>query len=1140
MGMSSSQARLLTLTARQHSIEHKAQKVQADKLRLANESDRVYNEYLNALDAKKIQYKAITADGSTTYRDATLAILENGAVPTYTGETSSKTYLIQNANTNEIYITPEFAAQYGLEGGSAPQVGTLDEYLTEQNCTKTERQRTVTNYNDVSSINPVCNSVTSTPGSIPGDPIYSVSGSLNPSTVTPYSTGSTSYSLSTNITAASISQDPVMDTITKVGTSNISAGTTESSSTSALTSKTWTLGSTYTALDSEILKFDQNVLNMSLYDIYCAAMDARYPEGWDSTNFGHDDEISIHYGNEYNDNYRGNYTVAHQSLVSYSGNTEITLKEALQQLANNSNGNLTFDEENRTISCSEGFYLTSTNNNYQTGRALDGIVSSYLKANGYTKEKLTEEKDLKLDTKLVDIVGVSVANYLTVEPFAQIKNEDGTFTTLKTGITDQNATVEDYLKKLQENYPQYNINYSTDENGQITITSTADLYFNFARGKISNFDGFYEDSRTINENVEKTINVSYQGLIDNLCLAKAVHDDVSKDNYNDSLSTNQNTVKTNLNNLTQTQEGLKILAQLSDSLVKYLQNPEQYANYYDDVISKVFDGSFTSVPSSYIENDYSTTTDPRNSQNGDVDRSATYNDSISYTFVLDTSETNFTAADGATVAASNVRTQGVINSANTDDIKKQIATALATNDNNLGEPSTIASNNLMNQLTDLELATVSTYYGTSEWNSVIEAFADYLNTGDKSSLSTYITTTQSGTVTNTTDSNNNYIYSVVQSAPSNSTILSSQSSSNGSVNTASLSDIATQLAKDMNTSGSSTFNYDSVKNTILSNFTERQLQNISTYYGTSDWTQIVSYLNNGDYNTVKTNYGNRYSDSQYDFSSASSDNMSTGTSQSAATPYNGKLDIPNLKGIASNITVALRKANYQDIDETEIYNNLKSLYNENNDSDKNKLANLNKYITDYLQNGTGNMNTIYDHIFNNGSLNISDSYSQYDITVRDMGTCSATYGTTQEGTGEWDWDLNDYYYQCVAQWNALKALEGYSFVIVTQEQANSTSFVSNYLSINEGVVLEFNTQSTNMTESSVSVETSLQEVSDETDLKKAEAKYEADMNRINKKDTRYDNELAQFETERTAIKDEIETLQTVIKENVEKTFKLFS
>nr|MCR5266238.1 hypothetical protein [Cyanobacteria bacterium RUI128] len=55
MGMSSSQARLLTLTARMHDIELRSQRIQAEKLRLANESDKVYANYLQALDAKKLQ-----------------------------------------------------------------------------------------------------------------------------------------------------------------------------------------------------------------------------------------------------------------------------------------------------------------------------------------------------------------------------------------------------------------------------------------------------------------------------------------------------------------------------------------------------------------------------------------------------------------------------------------------------------------------------------------------------------------------------------------------------------------------------------------------------------------------------------------------------------------------------------------------------------------------------------------------------------------------------------------------------------------------------------------------------------------------------------------------------------------------------
>ncbi len=80
----------------------------------------------------------------------------------------------------------------------------------------------------------------------------------------------------------------------------------------------------------------------------------------------------------------------------------------------------------------------------------------------------------------------------------------------------------------------------------------------------------------------------------------------------------------------------------------------------------------------------------------------------------------------------------------------------------------------------------------------------------------------------------------------------------------------------------------------------------------------------------------------------------------------------------------------------------------------------------------------------------------------------------------------------------------------------------------------------NRYETSVSTNTNLQEVTDSSELKKAEAKYEADMKKIDNKDRKYDSDLAALDTERNAIKQEMETLKTVAKENVERTFKLFS
>lgn len=89
MGLSSSQARLLNLTSRMHQIEYKAAKLEAEKLQMANESNRVYEDYLEALDKTKIQYKVLTTDGSITYKDfanyaefvnAGFAIVYNGTI----------------------------------------------------------------------------------------------------------------------------------------------------------------------------------------------------------------------------------------------------------------------------------------------------------------------------------------------------------------------------------------------------------------------------------------------------------------------------------------------------------------------------------------------------------------------------------------------------------------------------------------------------------------------------------------------------------------------------------------------------------------------------------------------------------------------------------------------------------------------------------------------------------------------------------------------------------------------------------------------------------------------------------------------------------------------------------------------------
>ena len=62
MGMAASQARLLTITARIHDVEYQAQSIQNAKVQLATQSDQVYQDYIEALDATTLTVSDINGD----------------------------------------------------------------------------------------------------------------------------------------------------------------------------------------------------------------------------------------------------------------------------------------------------------------------------------------------------------------------------------------------------------------------------------------------------------------------------------------------------------------------------------------------------------------------------------------------------------------------------------------------------------------------------------------------------------------------------------------------------------------------------------------------------------------------------------------------------------------------------------------------------------------------------------------------------------------------------------------------------------------------------------------------------------------------------------------------------------------------
>jgi len=136
MGMSSSQARLLSLTARQHDVEWKAQKLQAEKLQMANESDSVYNVYMDALSATKIQTRIASQYEVDTFRDASLATLEHGILENHNGVVAAKTLFLQSTKSDSIFITKDIADAWGITKDSPTYTGTLNEFLVDQGFNK--------------------------------------------------------------------------------------------------------------------------------------------------------------------------------------------------------------------------------------------------------------------------------------------------------------------------------------------------------------------------------------------------------------------------------------------------------------------------------------------------------------------------------------------------------------------------------------------------------------------------------------------------------------------------------------------------------------------------------------------------------------------------------------------------------------------------------------------------------------------------------------------------------------------------------------------------------------------------------------------------------------------------------------------
>lgn len=113
MGMAASQARLLSLTARMHDVEYKAQSIQNAKLALATQSDEISAEYLDALDATTLTLTSIDPQSGT--KSTVAATFNNLFSKSKLVSATSKDYLLQDKYGRMVVNQDEYDAYYAFK-----------------------------------------------------------------------------------------------------------------------------------------------------------------------------------------------------------------------------------------------------------------------------------------------------------------------------------------------------------------------------------------------------------------------------------------------------------------------------------------------------------------------------------------------------------------------------------------------------------------------------------------------------------------------------------------------------------------------------------------------------------------------------------------------------------------------------------------------------------------------------------------------------------------------------------------------------------------------------------------------------------------------------------------------------------------
>lgn len=132
MGMSASQARLMSMTSRLSDLELRAQTISNAKVRLADQAEGASRAYSDALDKQTMKvYSGLQADGTSSYVDANLKNITSYSSTSNLDSTNSKFRYIETSS-GSLVATKELLQKAGLtvtNGVVSGTAGTKNQFL---------------------------------------------------------------------------------------------------------------------------------------------------------------------------------------------------------------------------------------------------------------------------------------------------------------------------------------------------------------------------------------------------------------------------------------------------------------------------------------------------------------------------------------------------------------------------------------------------------------------------------------------------------------------------------------------------------------------------------------------------------------------------------------------------------------------------------------------------------------------------------------------------------------------------------------------------------------------------------------------------------------------------------------------------